>query len=186
MRILELVPLHLRPLLQAGDSVVDATAGNGHDALWLAKAVAPTGCVHAFDVQADALSNTQQRLAEAGFADMLQTHHCSHEDMAQHVPAGQRVILFNLGYLPGAQHELTTRTDSTLPALRAALDLLAVHGRLCVMAYPGHEGGEAEFKAVSELFKSLPLSRFTVTCTTCYNGSNRAPVLFSVEKQRTA
>ncbi len=184
MRILELVPLHLRPLLQAGDSVVDATAGNGHDALWLAAAIAPTGYIHAFDVQADAIKATEQRLSEAGYANMLQTHHCSHAEMAQHVPAGQRAILFNLGYLPGSQHDVTTHADSSLAAISAALELLAPHGRLCVMAYPGHEGGQDEFTAIATFFETLPLSKFTVTCTTCFNGSKRAPVLFSVEKQR--
>ncbi len=185
MRILELVPLHLLPLLKAGDAVVDATAGNGHDTLWLAEAIAPTGCIHAFDVQEQAIRATEQRLADAGYANMLHTHHCSHAEMAQHVPAGQRVILFNLGYLPGAQRDIATQANSTLPAIEAALDLLAPHGRLCVMAYPGHEEGKDEFFALASFFKSLPLHRFTVTCTTCFNGSLRAPILFSVEKQQS-
>ncbi|MFI3243670.1 MAG: class I SAM-dependent methyltransferase [Akkermansia sp.] len=184
MRILELVPLHLRPLLQSGDSVVDATAGNGYDSLWLAEAVGPSGCVHAFDVQKSALVATRQRLADAGYEKVLQTHHCSHAEMALHVPAGQRVILFNLGYLPGSQRDVTTKADSTLPALCAALALLARHGRLCVMTYSGHDSGRAEFHAVSDFFESLPLAHFTVTRTTCHNGSKRAPILFSVEKHR--
>ncbi len=184
MRILELVPLHLRPLIQEGDSVVDATAGNGHDSLWLAEAVGQSGCVHAFDIQASALAATRLRLAAAGYGHVLQEHLCSHAKMAQHVTCGQRIILFNLGYLPGAQHDVTTKIGTTLPALNAALDLLMLGGRLCVMAYPGHDGGGDEFEAVADFFKQLPISRFTVTCTTCYNGSSRAPVLFSVEKHK--
>lgn len=35
--------------VQEGDAVVDATAGNGRDTLWLAKAVGPQGSVYAFD-----------------------------------------------------------------------------------------------------------------------------------------
>lgn len=184
MRILGLVPLHLLPILQEGDSVVDATAGNGHDSLWLAQAVGHSGCVHAFDIQKEALQNTQRRLQDAGYADILKTHHCSHAELATNVPHGQRVILFNLGYLPGAQHKLTTQTSSTLPALKAALDLLLVGGRLCVMAYPGHSGGDEEFESVSTFFANLPLATFTVTCTNCHNGSRQAPVLFTIEKHR--
>ena len=37
--------------VQRGDTVVDATAGNGGDALWLAKAVGPQGRIYAFDKQ---------------------------------------------------------------------------------------------------------------------------------------
>lgn len=35
--------------VQEGDAVVDATAGNGGDTLWLARAVGPQGSVSAFD-----------------------------------------------------------------------------------------------------------------------------------------
>ena len=35
--------------VQPGDLVVDATAGNGNDTLWLAEAVGANGRVHAFD-----------------------------------------------------------------------------------------------------------------------------------------
>ena len=34
-----------------GDTVVDATCGNGHDSKWLAQAVGPTGTLYAFDIQ---------------------------------------------------------------------------------------------------------------------------------------
>ena len=37
--------------VQRGDTVVDATAGNGSDTLWLAKAVGPYGTVYAIDTE---------------------------------------------------------------------------------------------------------------------------------------
>ena len=37
--------------VQKGDTVVDATAGNGSDTVWLAKAVGPLGKIYAFDLQ---------------------------------------------------------------------------------------------------------------------------------------
>lgn len=183
MRILELVPLHLRSLIQSGDSVVDATAGNGYDCQWLAEAVGSSGCVHAFDIQEEALATTRQRLQVAGLDQQLQCHLRCHSDMAQHVPAGQRVILFNLGYLPGSERLVTTLRASTLVALKASLDLLAVGGCLSVMSYTGHAAGQEEYHAVEQFFHKLPISRFTVICSTCHNGGKRAPVLFTVQKQ---
>ena len=38
-----------------GDTVVDATAGNGLDTEFLCRLVGPKGCVHAFDIQPEAL-----------------------------------------------------------------------------------------------------------------------------------
>lgn len=39
-------------ILRAGDRVVDATAGNGSDALFLARAVGPSGHLTIIDIQA--------------------------------------------------------------------------------------------------------------------------------------
>jgi ubiquinone/menaquinone biosynthesis C-methylase UbiE len=38
-------------VLRPGDVAVDATCGNGHDTLFMAQCVGPSGCVHAVDVQ---------------------------------------------------------------------------------------------------------------------------------------
>lgn len=50
-----------RKVVRPGDTVIDATCGNGHDTLELARLVcadnAP-GYVYAFDVQEDALANS--------------------------------------------------------------------------------------------------------------------------------
>lgn len=43
---------------------VDATCGNGHDTVELARLVGPAGQVFAFDIQADALHSAQQLLDE--------------------------------------------------------------------------------------------------------------------------
>ena len=48
-----------------GDAVVDATAGNGSDTLFLARTVGSGGIVYAFDIQAEALENTRRRLDAA-------------------------------------------------------------------------------------------------------------------------
>ena len=66
------------------------------------------------------------------------------------------VVMFNLGYLPGGDKSLVTRPDTTLPALRAALDLLAPGGLVSVVAYPGHFGGAEESEAVEAFLRDLP------------------------------
>ena len=38
-------------VLQPGDVAVDATCGNGHDSLFMAQAIGPTGELHAVDLQ---------------------------------------------------------------------------------------------------------------------------------------
>ena len=67
----EVVHQWLAEALSPGDLVIDATAGNGHDALKLAGKVAPNGRVMAYDVQPAALEATRERLRAAGLEMVL-------------------------------------------------------------------------------------------------------------------
>jgi len=50
-RVLQYAQQLLKATVEEGDTVVDATAGNGHDTLFLAQLVGDSGQVYAFDVQ---------------------------------------------------------------------------------------------------------------------------------------
>lgn len=143
----------LAEYLSPGEIAMDATAGNGHDTLFLAHQVGPGGTVHAFDIQAQALAQTRDRLRVAACDTPVFYHHCSHAEMLSALPASARgqvsAVTFNLGYLPGADHNTTTRTDSTLAALNQSLTLLRPDGVLSVLAYRGHPGGREEAEAVA-------------------------------------
>lgn len=135
--------------LRAGDVVADATAGNGHDTLFLAGLVGGEGHVYALDVQAVAVEETRRRLLEAGISEERFTLiHAGHETLREVIrPADHgrlRGVMFNLGYLPGSDKTVITRTETTLAAMLAALELLAPGGLLTVAVYPGHAGGAEE------------------------------------------
>ncbi len=146
----------LKPLIRAGDWVIDATAGNGHDTVFLAACVGAEGKVLAFDVQQVALASAQARVAAAGFAARVEFFHESHRQMEAHaVKSSVAVVMFNLGYLPGENHELTTETEETLGGLDGAARLLKTGGMLSVICYPGHPVGAAEALAVAEWMSAL-------------------------------
>lgn len=138
--------------LDAGSLAVDATAGNGHDTLFLARQVNPGGRVFAFDIQPEALHSARTRIENAGLQDLVTWIQTGHEEMVQQIPSASHgsvdAILFNLGYLPGGDKARTTQTKSTLAALDASLQLLRPGGMLSVAAYPGHPEGARECKAV--------------------------------------
>lgn len=58
----------LAEYISEGDTVIDATAGNGYDTLFLSRAVGPSGKVLAFDVQEQALDATERLLRCNGFS----------------------------------------------------------------------------------------------------------------------
>ena len=145
----------LSEVLQPGDLAVDLTAGNGSDTLFLAQIVGPSGRVLAFDIQEQALVTTAEKLAQVGVlvtrADtsshvnikpgvtLVASSHACLPDFLHVAPKG---IIANLGYLPGGDKDLVTRPDSTVAALLHATEALAIGGRLAVVVYPGHPGGE--------------------------------------------
>lgn len=181
MRLIPLAQLALRDILCPGDNVLDATAGNGHDSLFLAQCVGKTGCIYAFDIQIEAINATRERLRTAGLKDCLRLHHCSHAELAKHIDKPLRAAMFNLGYLPGSDHQTRTQSESSIGAIRAALNLLLPKGRLSLMAYPGHEGGKEEYERIEQFLQELTLKQYTVSSTKCHNGAAQAPVLFIVE-----
>jgi 16S rRNA C1402 N4-methylase RsmH len=156
----ELLHLLLRGEISAGDFAIDATAGNGHDTLFLAKAVGETGKVLAIDIQEQAIASTAARLENEGLLGRVKMHHGCHTELAK--AAGEqspRAVVFNLGYLPGGDHSLITRTEKTLRALAAASEILIPGGVLAVVCYPGHEGGDAESAEVAHFISSLAAHR---------------------------
>ena len=142
---------YLAPVLHAGSLAVDATAGNGHDTAFLARHTLPGGQVAAFDVQPEALEATRAALTAAGLVGRVWLIHDGHQHMDRYLASWQgRVdaVMFNLGYLPGADHGLTTRTETTLAALQEAARLLHPDGRMTIMSYPGHPAGADEDAAI--------------------------------------
>ena len=143
----------LKPLIRPGDLVIDATAGNGHDTVFLAECVGPEGKVLAFDVQEAALVSARARVGEGAWVEFF---HESHGNMGAHAADGSvAVVMFNLGYLPGENHALTTEAAETLCALEIAARLLKSGGGLSVICYPGHSAGAAEAAAVEAWMSAL-------------------------------
>jgi SAM-dependent methyltransferase len=187
----------LAEVVAPGDLAVDLTAGNGCDTLVLARLVGGTGQVVAFDVQPAALENSDKRLREAGFEPRLcnggegplprqagvDLVAAGHERLEEFLPGSARVVVANLGYLPGGDTRLITRTGSTLKALEQASRLLAVGGRMAVVVYGGHPGGAEESAAVEQFFAKLDECCFQVLQIKVVNRF-QAPYLLVAEKIR--
>ena len=172
--------------LEGGDVVVDATAGNGHDTLFLAQQVGKDGTVYSFDVQEEAIRMTRSRLEEAQLSDRVIMCETGHENLEEVISAPHlgnvSVIMFNLGYLPGGDHSITTLKETTLTALRKALECLRNGGLLTVLCYPGHGEGLGESVEVLTFLESLDQAQFLTTNYRGESTSGTAPFLVSVQK----
>lgn len=140
------------------DIVIDATAGNGHDTLFLAQRVGSYGKVYAFDIQKEALVRTEAQLAAAGLTNVRLIHddHANMANVIEPVDRGRvACVMFNLGYLPRGDKTVITQPSSTCAAIEAAARLLLFGGRMTILAYPGHPGGFEEMEAVEQTLARL-------------------------------
>lgn len=176
-RPLEMAHDFLAQVITPEDIVVDTTMGNGHDTLFLAKLAKQ---VYAFDIQEQALEKTSQRLQEAGLtnADLILQGHETVDQFVTEVKAA----IFNLGYLPSADKSIITQPQTTLEALEKLCQMLIKGGRIAIMIYYGHEGGDIERDAVLDFVSQLPQQEYTATIYRTLNQINNPPFLVMIEK----
>jgi tRNA1(Val) A37 N6-methylase TrmN6 len=178
----------LRNLLQPGGIAIDATVGNGHDTLFLAEQVSPSGQVYGFDIQQAAIDSTREKFSQTPLSECLTLLHASHAEMADKIPAHLHdkinAIMFNLGYLPGGDKSVITLAESTLSALTIASRILAENGVITLLAYPGHQGGDVETDQVNNWCEQLDTEQFEVDTIYSTEYKDSAPRLFVIRKLR--
>lgn len=179
-----LVPGILRDVVSRGDTVIDATCGNGHDSFTLASlALAQDrGFLICYDIQPTAIEATKARLSELDVVTPFNVDfRCeSHRDLGRDLDEGSvKAIVYNLGYLPGGNKSIITQREDTLASLRNAVPLLARGGIISIMCYQGHEGGREELIAVHEFCSGLDCEMYIVQRHELLNRP-LAPVLLTI------
>jgi len=169
-------------IVKEGDTVVDATAGNGNDTLFLAGLVGESGKVYAFDIQRAAVENTRKKLFSAGMLDRVTIINDSHHRMDKYIKEKIKAVMFNLGYLPGGDHSIGTKGETTIEALDKAMGLLQDDGIITVVVYYGGDSGFEEKEMLMEYIKTIDSKLFTVMKTEFVNQVNCPPILVCIAK----
>lgn len=176
--------VYLKTIIQPGDMVVDATAGLGRDTVFLANCVGTQGRVYAFDIQEEALTATSALLKEQALSPRVDLILASHTELSQYVPNGVKAVIFNLGYLPGSDHQVTTKASTTLEAIKVAIKLLKHKGIIWLTVYRGHDSGMEESQALINHFSSLPKKDFSVFQGSYINQGELSPYWIIIQKNR--
>lgn len=147
----------IKRFVSSKSHVIDATCGNGNDTLFLAE-LAHRGHVHAFDIQSEAIENTKKRCQN--FQNI--SYYCdSHANLENYVQENISLVIFNLGFLPNSDSNLTTESTSTITALKASLNVLKSGGALLVTIYTGHDN-HAEERQVLPFIQQLDKYKYNV------------------------
>ena len=171
--------------IKEGAFCIDATAGKGHDTVFLANLAGPAGKVLAMDIQPQALEAAAALVNKQGLQQQVEFVLDGHEHMAQYAEAGTvDCILFNLGYLPGGDHAVATKADTTIAALEQGLKLLKPLGLISLAIYHGGDTGFLERDAVLQWLKQLDHKQYTVLVTDFYNRPNYPPLAVQIIKEK--
>lgn len=182
-RVTDLNKVLLEDVIKEGDIVIDATMGNGYDTKYLAEKVGENGLVYSFDVQEEAIKSTKKRLEKAELIDRVNLILDGHQNMDMYVNKEVSCVMFNLGYLPRAKHQVITKPETTLEAIKKSLELLKPNGIVSIAIYTGHEGGMEECDEVFGYVSKLDQSEYSVLNCNFVNQINHPPRLIMIEKK---
>lgn len=170
--------------VKKGGVYVDATMGNGHDTLFLCEMAEETGKVLAFDIQEQALCATDELLKKHGMRQRAELHLDSHTHMDQYLDE-ETVdgIYFNFGYLPGGDHALATKADTSVEAIEKGLFLLKKGGVMALCIYSGGDTGFEEKDRILKYLKTLDEKKYAVIVNSYYNRKNNPPIPVFIAKK---
>lgn len=174
-------------LVRKGDHVVDATCGNGHDTLKLAQLAldSASGQLYALDIQPAAVKATRDLLTTHLSPELLGkitlVERC-HSTFPEEINRNSvRLVVYNLGYLPGGNKELTTKRYTTLQSIQNALELLQPGGCISITAYPGHPEGATEYEIILDYLRTLDPHQWNCSQHQWINRQSRAPILLVLQ-----
>lgn len=179
-----LIKDHLRNHFNGADMqlAIDATCGNGHDTLFLLELGFKK--VLAFDIQQSALDATKQKLNEHKHKQQKSSYQLildGHENMSGYIEQAVDCIMFNFGYLPTADKNLTTQAHTSLKAIQAAMNALSEDGLITLLCYPGHPAGKIETDQITAFLESVD-SNWKTTTHLASAPKPTAPILFTINK----
>ena len=172
----------LKNVVVEGETVVDATCGNGYDTVFLAQLTGEKGKVFAFDIQEQAIERTKERLKNAGLQDRVTLLLEGHQQMDLFVTKPIACAMFNLGFLPGSDHKIQTNWPDTVIAMTKALHLLKKGGLLTVIIYYGKDTGYVERDKVLTFLAELDTNKYNVMKLDYLNRMNDPPIPVIIEK----
>jgi ubiquinone/menaquinone biosynthesis C-methylase UbiE len=170
--------------IRRGDTIIDATCGTGRDTVTLARAAGAEGKVYAFDIQPEAIAQTKKRLDEEGLSN-VKLIQGSFLTMGSYIPeASATAVAFNLGYLPGGDHSITTKAEESLEGLKLALRMIRSGGIVTVVLYDGHEERAKEKKRILDWSETLDSGKYHVAYVSFTNQKNDPPEILWITRKR--
>ncbi len=129
----------------------DMTVGKGNDSKYILE---NTGVerLYGFDIQKEAEVESKKLIGED---PRFIFHLKSHDQVDQYINEGLDLVVYNLGYLPGGDKEITTKYKTTIKSLEKILTLMNPSGLIIITIYPGHPAGKIESEELEKFLTQI-------------------------------
>ena len=164
---------------------LDGTLGKGNDSYYILNHPHFKGVLYSFDIQAFALEASRKKIDTLSpeRQSAINLIHDSHHHLESHIPhKNLHGAIYNLGYLPGGDHSITTLPETTLSSLHQVAKKLDVGGQIILVIYSGHPEGKVEKDALFDELSTWPQEEFQVLHYGFINQRNHPPQLLIVER----
>lgn len=161
--------------LENKNIAIDGTLGNGYDTDFLADKF---NKVYAFDVQNVACENYKNKKKEN-----VNVINDSHHKFKEYINENVDCIMYNLGFLPGGDKNVTTMHETSLQSIKDGLEILNSGGLMTICIYRGHNEGKKEESCILDYVINLPKNKYGVMEHSFLNRSEVAPRLVVIEKK---
>ena len=176
MRITDLVKIIIDQKKDA-KIAADMTVGKGNDSKYILENIRVEK-LYGFDIQKEAEIESKKLIGED---PRFIFHLASHDKVEEYIKEGLDLVVYNLGYLPGGDKEITTNYESTLKSLEKTLKLLNPQGLIILTIYPGHPAGKIESKELEKFLEKINPKKYAVMKLAYQNRPNNPPYLMVVK-----
>lgn len=158
---------------------VDMTVGNGFDSKNILEILKPEK-LYCFDIQQEALDNSKKLLEQYSNFELILENH---KNFDKFVKENIDFAIYNLGYLPKGDKNITTNAVDVEKSLKKLLGKLNKNGVIFITFYIGHLCGQIESAEISRVLKNLEQKEFTVLKFLFENQKNNPPYVVMIQKR---
>lgn len=155
----------------------DFTCGSGEDSAYLAS-FSQIKKIYSFDVQMEAIEAAKKLCNDPKIEYICD----GHEHLDQYIDCFD-IGIFNFGYFPAGDHNITTLLDTSIKAVKLALNRLNKKGLLLLVLYPGHDEGNKEAKYFEAFCEGLNPAHYVMMKLQMMQKPT-SPYIIAIEKTR--
>jgi len=174
----------MNQVVDPGDHVIDATVGNGHDTVYLAKLVGPNGHVDGFTSQPAAITATREVLAADRLTQQVTLWQTGYDQIITAVAAEKPIkcAVFNLSNQPDDE-QLVTKPATTLAAIQAVQDRLTTNGLIIILTDTDRPSDTDTVQAIHDYTENLDQHQYQVLQYQFVNQTQVSPCLLAIQKR---